>query len=253
MDPELRGNTFNETAGDEYAISFKRLLSIVRKRLWLVVLVALVLLGTSVGLSLLQTPVYEASLKVLVGRDQDPDSPAPLSSEVEGLQQLTLTAVEAIESRRVAETTIEELDLRVAPETFLEKLDVRQIPETQFVQIDYRDPDSERAQEIANAVGNVAAAQISDVSPGAGITAEVWELAETPEVPVSPEPIQNALLALLLGLMLGVGLAFLLEYLDDSWRSLEELEQISGVPTFGVIPKFEPSKARRKLRKKGEH
>jgi hypothetical protein len=36
---------------------------------------------------------------------------------------------------------------------------------------------------------------------------------------------------------LGVGLAFLLEYLDDGWRSPEEVEQISGVPTYALIPR----------------
>jgi capsular polysaccharide biosynthesis protein len=52
------------------------------------------------------------------------------------------------------------------------------------------------------------------------------------------------LLALVAGGALGVALAFLLEYLDDSWGSPEEAEQISGVPTFGVIPTFKVSKAR---------
>jgi capsular exopolysaccharide synthesis family protein len=37
--------------------------------------------------------------------------------------------------------------------------------------------------------------------------------------------------------MLGIGLAFIMEYLDDSWRSPDEVERISGVPAFGVIPK----------------
>jgi capsular polysaccharide biosynthesis protein len=41
-----------------------------------------------------------------------------------------------------------------------------------------------------------------------------------------------------LGLMLGIGLALLMEYLDYSWRSPEEVEQISGVPTFATIPEF---------------
>jgi capsular polysaccharide biosynthesis protein len=36
--------------------------------------------------------------------------------------------------------------------------------------------------------------------------------------------------------VLGTGLAFLLEFMDDSWRSPAEAEQVSGVPTFGVIP-----------------
>jgi capsular polysaccharide biosynthesis protein len=38
--------------------------------------------------------------------------------------------------------------------------------------------------------------------------------------------------------MIGVGLAFLLDYLDDDWRSPDEVEQVSRVPTFGVIPTF---------------
>jgi capsular polysaccharide biosynthesis protein len=55
---------------------------------------------------------------------------------------------------------------------------------------------------------------------------------------VSPKPLRNGLLALVLGLMLGTGMAFLLEYLDHSWRSPEEAEQITGVPTVGIIPEF---------------
>jgi capsular polysaccharide biosynthesis protein len=40
----------------------------------------------------------------------------------------------------------------------------------------------------------------------------------------------------MVGAVLGTGLVFLLEFMDDSWRSPEEAEQVSGVPTFGVIP-----------------
>ena len=42
----------------------------------------------------------------------------------------------------------------------------------------------------------------------------------------------------MIGAVLGVALALLLEFLDDSWRSSEEAEQVSGVPTFGAIPAF---------------
>ncbi|MCA3748410.1 MAG: capsular biosynthesis protein, partial [Rubrobacter sp.] len=81
--------------------------------------------------------------------------------------------------------------------------------------------------------------RVSEVSPGANaITATVWEEAVVPETPVSPDPLLNGLVALALGLLLGLGLAFLLEYLDDSWESPEEVERVSGVPVFGVIPGF---------------
>lgn len=61
--------------------------------------------------------------------------------------------------------------------------------------------------------------------------------AEVPTTPVKPQPIRNGVLAVAIGLMLGVGLAFLAEYLDDSVKTREDLERISGlVPVIGVIP-----------------
>lgn len=90
------------------------------------------------------------------------------------------------------------------------------------------------------------------VSPGANaITATVWERAIVPEEPVSPNPLRDGLLALMLGLMLGTGAAFLLEYLDDSWRSPEEAEQVSGVPTFGMVPAFKVKAPKDKKKSRG--
>jgi capsular polysaccharide biosynthesis protein len=46
--------------------------------------------------------------------------------------------------------------------------------------------------------------------------------------------------------MLGIGLAFLMEYLDDTWRSPEEVERVSGVPTFATVPEFDLAKNEKK-------
>jgi capsular polysaccharide biosynthesis protein len=109
-----------------------------------------------------------------------------------------------------------------------------------FIEVSYRDTDPQRAQQIVNTVGEVFSDQVSNVSPSASaITATVWEPAVLPETPVSPNVLRNVVLALVLGLLLGVGLAFLLERFDDSWDSPEEVERVSGVPTFGAIPRFE--------------
>jgi capsular exopolysaccharide synthesis family protein len=55
--------------------------------------------------------------------------------------------------------------------------------------------------------------------------------------PVRPTPKRNAAVALVVGLMLGVGLAFLLEYLDDRLKTKEDVEQVMpGVPVLGMIP-----------------
>jgi succinoglycan biosynthesis transport protein ExoP len=55
---------------------------------------------------------------------------------------------------------------------------------------------------------------------------------------VSPDPIRNVTIALVLGSLLGVVLAFMLEYMGDRWNSKEEAEKVSGVPVLGAIPRF---------------
>jgi capsular polysaccharide biosynthesis protein len=235
-----------EIGGTESTFSLRDIFRIVWQRLWIIALVTLVCVGTAMGLSLTQTPIYQASAKLLVG--QEPGKvqvQGPLVGSVEGLQQLTMTMTEAIYSRPVAEEVIKELDLQETPRSLLNNLTVEQVNGTQFISLSYRSADPERAQAIVNTVSDVSSRRISEASAtNVAIKATVWEYAETPRVPVSPNPTRYALLALATGIMLGVGLSFLLEYLDDSWRSATEVERISGVPTFGVIPEFETVRRR---------
>ena len=56
-----------EDSREEYIISLGDLLQVVWRRLWVIALVAFVLAGSAVAYSLTQTPMYEASIKILVG------------------------------------------------------------------------------------------------------------------------------------------------------------------------------------------
>ncbi|MCA1682750.1 MAG: hypothetical protein LC685_01925, partial [Actinobacteria bacterium] len=56
-------------------------------------------------------------------------------------------------------------------------------------------------------------------------------------VPVSPRPLRTGVIATVVGLLLGMGLAFLLEYLDDSVKTKDDLDRAApGVPVMGMIP-----------------
>lgn len=61
--------------------------------------------------------------------------------------------------------------------------------------------------------------------------------ASPPSSPVRPTPVRNAVLALVVGIMVGLGLASLLEYLDDRIRSKDDLTRVAGpLPIIAVIP-----------------
>ena len=230
----------SKATGEAYAFSLMDILEGLWRRLWIILLTAVLVTGAAVGWGIAQTPEYEASIKVLIGLKQEGDDPGNLAGDVQGLQQITQTMTEAVGTRPIAEEVIRRLDLRMTPEQFLRQhLTVEQIAATQFIQVTFKDKDPRLAQQAANAVGDVFSERVAEVSPGASaVTATVWERAEVPRDPASPNIKLYAVAALALGLMLGLGLALLLEYLDDSWRSPEEVEQISGVPNLGVIPYF---------------
>jgi capsular polysaccharide biosynthesis protein len=183
------------------------------------------------------------------GHQRQGDQQTNLAGTVEGLQTIILTMIHAIDSRPVAAEAIQRLGLEMSPAELLDNLSIEQVESTSFIVLTYQSNDPVEATRIVNTVGEVSSELISERSAaGSQLTANVYEEAMVPENPVSPDPLRNGLLAAMFGVMLGIGLALLMEYLDRSWRSPEEVEQVSGVPTFATIPEFSLTKSKKTKR-----
>jgi polysaccharide biosynthesis transport protein len=239
------GPLVQESGEGVYVLPIRELLQVMWRRAWVIALSAILLALVVVGYDLFtKTPEYEASTKILIGQKQGGDQ-SSLGSDAQGLKDVTITMAEAVKSRSVAEGVIERLGLSMTPAELLGHLNAAQVPDTLFIEVSYTDADPQRAQQVVSTVGDVFSERVSQVTTGTNsLTARVWDEAATSQDPVSPKPLRDAALALVLGAMLGVLLAFLLEHIDDRWRSPKEVEQVSGVPIFGIIPVFRPSKTK---------
>ena len=174
---------------------------------------------------------------------------------------VNLYAETFIEQRRLRQTEellavgeeirskIDDLDARIAeirqPLTDLEN-QAANAPGNDALQSQIDDLEEQLAPQFAplESQRSFYESQIEDLELTATITqssgAQVLTVAEVPETPVSPQPIRDAAIALVLALVLGVGLAFLLDSLDERIRSVADLEQVSGgLPTLALIPEVE--------------
>ncbi len=185
----------------------------VRRWLWLVILLPLLTVGVAVGISLWQPPVYEASAKVVVTPAEN-TNPQNFSNIISGLQilahemevaGLTPSMVEEVVRTPGGPSTISLSDLE-------NNLTLEQDEDTRFLSLTYRDTDPSRAQEVANVTAEVFARESPEASGVVSYaTVKVRAFAREPGAPEEPDPLRNALIALAIGLMLGVGAILLLE------------------------------------------
>ena len=77
----------------------------------------------------------------------------------------------------------------------------------------------------ANIAGTMVPSNVAVIDPG-----------RLPNKPFKPKTMRDLALAVVLGLMLGVGLAFLMEHLDDSIKSLDDMERACSLPSLGILP-----------------
>ncbi|MCA1639782.1 MAG: polysaccharide biosynthesis tyrosine autokinase [Acidobacteria bacterium] len=75
----------------------------------------------------------------------------------------------------------------------------------------------------------------------------VAEIAIPPDVPIAPSRLTTVLAALFLSTLFGMGLALFLEYLDDTIRTTEEIENFLGLPALAAIPRIDSLPKRRLL------
>ena len=101
------------------------------------------------------------------------------------------------------------------------------------------DPLESEASRIRTTLGDINLGV--ELSAGGG--AEVLSTAWVPDAPVSPNIPLNIAIGLVIGLFVGSLLAFVRDYFDDSVKSKEVVDKVTGVSTLGLIPKVERRRA----------
>lgn len=227
---------------EEPTIGLRHYVTILRRRKLIVFTVIVVSLAAAVVYTLRQTSKYEAQTTIVVGQAGGLVQPQNASA----IQPFSATMQELIASTVVAQSVIQTLHLNVTPQSLLNGVSVSFNPESAALKVSVVETSPRLAAAVAKQIGIAFSALVKErfgPSPGTGktpttppLTATVWDPAHVIPGKVAPKPKLNLLIAGVLGLVLGLLLAFLRDYFDRSLRTPEEIERAFGVPVIGRIP-----------------
>jgi non-specific protein-tyrosine kinase len=276
---------------------------LLRKWLWLIILTTLVAGVSAFVISIRQTPVYQASTRLLVTQGSE-----EMSDLFGGNSKVTGTFAHVLSSRSMIEAAAKKVGLTDIDINELEKqISVQPLRDTQLIDLQVEHISPAIAADLANALPvvfsefytqqqtsrfqeskRVLQAELDQLDTTLqAIEAEIQNLRESPDVDadsqrsvlqlqlsqlrssysntlsqlesiqlaeakaldtlavvdvakpdyqsVRPRVLMNTLLAAIVGLMIGLGAAFLIEYLDDTVKNPDDVGRVTGLSTLGVI------------------
>lgn len=216
----------------EKEFDFSYILSTIGKRFLLILLFVILGLGGAVFYNYGAPLIYESKTTLYV-------QPDVKSSEVdyEGIltnQKMVKTYTEIIKSRKIINKVKNKLDLDLSYEDIYEMLTVTSVNETEIITISVENTNKKLACEVANTTASVFIDEINETMEINNIKV-IDEALEGTE-PVSPRIILNCLIGLAGGLFVGLGLAFLIESMDNKIKNHEDVKKYLKLKTLGVIP-----------------
>jgi capsular polysaccharide biosynthesis protein/MinD-like ATPase involved in chromosome partitioning or flagellar assembly len=231
--------------------SVQRYTGVLRRQWWVIVLTTAIALAAAVVYVETATPVYSASSKVVVGQGESLFNPALSVNDT----AVTSTISSLLQSNVVAEDAIKQLGLHMTPTQLLSNLSVKAQPTGAVIDVSYNDPDQARAVRILGTLGSIFANLVNtelgsrSKSNGAAprtaagtvvtqpVSAVVFDPAHANPGQVSPHKARTGVIALVLGLVAGIVLAFLRDALSSTIKSEEDAAAAYGTTSLGSLPR----------------
>lgn len=216
-------------------------IKLLRTRWITVAVTTLVVLLGAVAVTLLTTPLYEASTRLFVSSSTSDARASDLYQGNRLSQDRVRSYTQLVMGETLAQRTIDKLGLDMSAKTLSDNVKATAKPDTVLIDVHVRDASPVRARDIANALSDEFVVMVRELetpehgrSPDARVVVE--QRASVPDHPVVPKKKRNIAVGLGLGVLLGFGLALLRDLLDNTVKDQEILEEIAGAGIAGALP-----------------
>jgi receptor protein-tyrosine kinase len=209
-------------------------LEVIWRRKLIVVAVTLVFAGVTAGVSKTLPPVYSTGSSLLVVQTGE----AQTFDAVQAAQVIARTYSDLLKSPNVASLVARRLGAGATTQSVAAAVTIEPIPETQLIRINVEDRNPRRAKSIADAYAAVFISRSQSIlGPTVRYSVLLADRAPLPRQPARPKPVLYTIFGTMLGLVAGLGLAFLRERFDTRLRTLDEIESMFDIPVLTRIPR----------------
>lgn len=227
----------NNSNNEKYIVDFntkdiniREFLEIIKRRFWIIILITI--LATAGGYLYSNsknqnyTPLYETSTRIIIESD-------------EGYMS---TLMVMIKDPIIMENVKNELHLSQSPESIASQIEVSRIDESRVIMVSVKNQDPVIAANIANQTAKAFKSEAKKILDFKDV--QLLSEAKPNNIPInSKNKDRIVIIALVVGLVVGIGLVFLIDSLDESVEKENDVEKVLGVPVIGVISNMKSKKA----------
>lgn len=204
------------------------------KILWIILAIVVIVILGNIYTIITRTPMYQSNTTiVLVGESKKEYN----QSDSLLNQNLIGTYSQIIKSRKVLSQVIENLDLKMTTEELSNSITTSSVEETEIIQITVENAKAKDAQRITDEVAKVFAKEIKDIYNLENVT--IIDKAELAKSPYNVNYVKDNIIYLVIGIVLSLGVVFVMYYFDTSIKSSEVVEEKLGLTVIGIVPKEE--------------
>lgn len=183
------------------------------------------------------TPVYQAESVLFIG--ENPNDLAGIGISIAELQtnnQLILDYKQIALTRLVIKEVKENIGMSGTIQTIRDNVSISTVDESRLINVSYRDADPVLAAKVANELARQLTFTVIEVVGVENI--RILDEALVPEKPVSPNKPLNVIISAMIGFMIALFIILLNLQLNNKIQSEKEIEELTGYPILGKIPKF---------------
>ncbi|HCS72264.1 MAG TPA: hypothetical protein DIW17_00100 [Clostridiales bacterium] len=227
-------------------LDIRDIIHIIRKHFWIIVLTILLFASASGIISVFfLDDVYASSTTLIVSKQNQNSNVNEIQlSDVNLSRNLVDTYSVIIKSNRVLENVVSDLGLNISVNELKSKINVSAEGNTEILRITVEDLIPEQARDIADSTAEVFISEVNKLLNMENV--QVIDTARVSQIPIRPTTVRNCIIAAFLGLMVGLGIIFLIEYLDNTIKTQEDAEEFLKLPVIGRIPNFDTKKSKKK-------